>query len=210
MGTTRVTRAGTLGIALTLTFGAGTAAAKPSDGYMDHQDYANVSMMKWLDGCIWTDVWGALVAGDILKNPIAGGAPGPWSDFTIIVRLHDDCAGTTTELNGFVVAPPDIVRLDSASVDHIVVPLTDASGNLEVDVTATIDWTVAGATTSVRDSDLGDTYFRQERNAPAAVVGSLDVSDPDGDVWPGGFGLTETDAHDANIGVANEIALGES
>lgn len=207
MRTTKVTRAGTLGIALALTLGSGAAAAKPSDGFLDHQDYANVSLSKGLDGCIRADVWGALVAGDHLKNPIGGGAPGPWSDFSIMLRLHDDCAGTTTELSGFVVAPPEIVRLESASVDNIVVPVTDASGNLEADVTATIDWTAAGATTSVRYRDLGAGYFRQERNTPATVVGTLDVSDPDGDVWPGGFGLTESDAHDANIGVANEIAL---
>ena len=202
-----IARAGTLGVALALTLGTGVAVAKPSDGYRDQQDYANVALSKALDGCLSADVWAAFVAGDLLKNPIGGGAPGPWSDITVVVHLRDACAETTTELSGFIIAPPEIVRLEAATVDGIVVPITDVSGELEADVEVTLDWAVAGAARSVHYNDPANGYFREERNAPASVVGTIDFSDPDGDVLAKGFGLTDADALDANIGFANEIAL---
>ena len=207
MRTIAVVRAGTLALGVVLTAGSGLAAAGPADGYRDQQDYARADLVADLDGCITANPTVIFVAGNLLKGPLSGGAPEPWSDVTVILRLHDHCLGTTSELTGFAVAPPDITRLESASVDGVVVLVTDPSGDREAEVTVAFDWTVAGPASSTHNNDHDGLYFRQDRSAPADVVGGLQVSDADSDVWAGGFALTDGDAYGAAIGFANEINL---
>lgn len=205
MRSTSVVRAVALALGLTLTVGDGIVAANPADGFRNQQDYAWVDLATDLDGCVTANPSVIFVAGELLKEPLSGGAPRPWSDVSVFLRLHDQCAGTSTELTGFAFAPPDITRLESASVADIVVVVTDPSGEQEAEVTVTFDWTAAGPATSSLNNDRVGRHFRQDRSAPAEAVGGLQVTDGDGDVWTSGFGLTDEDAYAAEIGFANEI-----
>jgi hypothetical protein len=196
-----------LALAVLATLGVGTATATPADGFRNTQDYAYANFGAQLDECHRVDAWVALVAGDGLKNPINGGAPSAWSDVTVQIWLRDDCAGTVTDLSGFVGAPPDITRLTSASVGPFAMTITDASGELELEVTGAIDWTVAGPAVSVIENDPTTGHFRADRRAPADPVGGLVVTDADGDLWPAGFSLPQETVIDGFIGWANEIIL---
>jgi hypothetical protein len=198
-------RATALAVGLLATVGLGTASATPADGFGNTQDYAYANFGTQLDECHRVDAFVAFVAGDRLKEPLNGGAPRPWSDVAVTTWLRDDCADTVTELYGFVVAPPDITRLESASVGPFEMTIADASGELELEVAGSLEWTVAGREVTIIEHDQASRHVRSDRRAPAHVDGGLVVSDADGDVWPGGFSLpTITDAW---IGWANEIIL---
>jgi hypothetical protein len=205
----RASTARSTALALTLlaTLGLGTASATPADGFSNTQDYAYASFGSQLDDCRHVDVWVAFVAGERLKNPINDGAPRPWSDVSVTAWFRDDCAGSVTQLTGFVVAPPDITRLVAASVGPFEVTITDGSGDLELEVTGGVDWTVAGPAVTIIENDPTARHFRADRRAPAVAVGGLVVSDADGDLWPGGFSLPQDTIVDGSIGWANEIIL---
>jgi hypothetical protein len=207
MRSIQVRRATGFALAVTFVLASGAAASVPADGLLNHQEFAYVDHQLQLDDCRRIDAHAALIGGDHLKGPIGDGAPGSWSDLSITFWIRDDCAGTVTELTGFAVAPLDLTTLERAAVENIIVAVVDVTGDLELDVVMTYDWTVAGPATSVRQHDVGALYFREERIAPAEATGTLQVTDADGDVWPGGFTLGDSELSGAWIGQANEIQL---
>lgn len=205
-------RAGIAGLVViaSLTLGSASAFAVPSDGSRDGQLYAVADMSRQLDGCTSAVPSAIYIAGDnTLKSPLNGGKPGSWSDLTVVMTMVNDCEGTSYVVQGWApFSDPDIVRFASASIQDLLVLVTDESGDIEANVLVTLVWTAVGPPDDgVRTIDIGSGSFRAERSAPAAVVGSLVVMDEDGDLYPGGFTLDQGDVYHAALGMANEIYL---
>jgi hypothetical protein len=202
--------ASALALTLSLSLGSGLAAANPSDGGRDGQLYAVADLSRQLDECVVAVPSAIYIAGDnTLKIPLNDGPPGSWSDLTVVMTMVDECAGTAYVVQGWApFTDPDIVRFESASIADLLVQVTDETGEIEADVLVTLAWTAAGQPDdALRMIDLGRLSIRSEVSAPAAVVGSLVVTDEDGDIYPGGFTLDQNDVYHAALGMANEIDL---
>jgi hypothetical protein len=142
-------------------------------------------------------------AGKNLQIPIGSGMPGSWSDVVVSLQIFNTCLGELAySLTGFsTIVDPNITRLESASVDGVVVHLVDASGTVSIDVVVDLTWTGNDDATVRIDHQLDAGYFRQEWFETAQVSGSVE------DVIQPGIAFTAADVTGATIGTANSIAL---
>ena len=203
-------RALSLAVALTVTLGVGTVAARPTTGSRDIQDFAQSSFQTRLTGafeCLYVDTTVRYFAGDNLQDPIGSGKPGSWSDAPISAGVFDSCDNDAEVLHleglGFPDGAPDFERLDRAVLDVSLVTLSDGLGTF-VDAEIHLVWVGNDDATVRIGHDLATGSFRQERAESATVTGTLSF---DASPFWGDLTFTGDDAHDASIGTANEITL---
>lgn len=203
---TRILSAHIFATVLTLTMAVGIAAGSPPTGYRNIQDFARAGFGQVLDECLDANASVIFTAGDNLQE-IGDGKPGSWSDVHVDLKLTDPCTGAQIlHLSGFTpVEDPDITRLETATVEDVVVHLVDSTGTFSVDALVNLTWTGNDDAVVRIDHELDRRYFRQERYETAEVKGTVTFSDSD--AWPGGIEFTASDANDVAIGTANEISL---
>jgi hypothetical protein len=203
-------RALPLAVALTVTLGVGTVAARPTTGGRDIQDFAQSSFQTRLTGaleCLFVDTTVRYFAGDNLQDPIGSGRPGSWSDAPISLGVFDSCANDAEVLHleglGFPDGGPDFDRLERAELDVSLVTLSDGLGTF-VDAEVHLVWVGSDDATVSIGHQLETGSFRQERSESATVTGTVRL---DSSPFWSDLTFMGDDAHDATIGTANEITL---
>ena len=204
MHATPIVRVSVLTLALAMTVGTGTVAARPDTGGRDIQDFATADFYQTVAECLDASAAVRFFAGDNLQTPIGSGQPSSWSDTDIHLNLIDTCVEperVVLSLECFAaVEDPDMDRFEQASL-HVDVPC-----DLGVSAAINLEWTGNDDATVRIDHSLSDGYFRQERFETASVSGTL-VFDPIPGWTEDELAFTGADVTGAAIGTANEISL---
>jgi len=203
---TRILSAYIFATVLCLSLGVGIAAASPPTGSRDIQDFARAGFGQMLEECVDANATVIFTAGDNLQE-IGGGKPGSWSDVSVDLSIIDFCTETELiHLSGLTpVVDPDLIRLETATLEDVSVHLVDSTGAFSVDAVVNLSWAGNDNPVVRIDHELDLRYFRQERWETAEVTGTVVFSDSD--VWDGGIAFDAGDANDVTIGTASEINL---